>query len=146
MSYAVDTNVLARTVHKNHPMQQVAKDSIDKLLDQGETVFVLPQSLYEFWVLATRPVEANGFGMSVAEAQTKIADFETLLTLKTDRAGIYVEWKRLVTQHAVIGKPAHDARIAAAMKVHGITHLLTFNTGDFKRFQQITVVSPNEVQ
>ncbi|MEK7832647.1 MAG: hypothetical protein AAB401_16260 [Acidobacteriota bacterium] len=44
-----------------------------------------------------------------------------------------------------MGKPAHDARIVAAMKVHGIAHLLTFNVGDFKRFPNITVVSPDEV-
>ncbi|MFN0112238.1 MAG: type II toxin-antitoxin system VapC family toxin [Blastocatellia bacterium] len=146
MSYVVDTNVLARTVHKNHPMQPVAKAAINNLLDQGEILFVFPQSLYEFWVMATRPEDANGFGMSVAEATNKVADFEMLLAMKLDQPGIYAEWKQLVTQHAVIGKPAHDARIVAAMKVHGITHLLTFNVGDFKRFQAITVVSPNEVQ
>lgn len=146
MSYVVDTNVLARTVHKNHPMQPVAKAAIKNLLDQGESLFVFPQSLYEFWVMATRPEDANGFGMSVAEAKNKVADFEMMLTMKLDQPSIYTEWKRLVTQHSVMGKPAHDARIVAAMKVHGITHLLTFNVGDFKRFQQITVVSPNEVQ
>ena len=58
---------------------------------------------------------------------------------------IYPEWERLVIQYAVIGRNAHDARIVAAMKVHGITHLLTFNVGDFKRFQGITVVAPDEI-
>ena len=146
MSYAVDTNVLARSIHEGHPMQQITKDAIKTLLDRGETVCVPAQSLYEFWVIATRPLEANGFGMSVAEAQVRLAEFEARLTLKTDRPEIYAEWKRLVTQHAVMGKPAHDARIAAAMKIHGISHLLTFNVGDFKRFQEITIVSPTEVQ
>ena len=146
MSYAVDTNILARSIHEGHPMQQITKDAIKTLLDRGETVCVPAQSLYEFWVIATRPLEANGFGMSVAEAQVRLAEFEARLTLKTDTAAIYAEWKQLVTQHSVMGKPAHDARIVAAMKVHGISHLLTFNVGDFKRFQQITVVSPTEVQ
>ena len=68
-----------------------------------------------------------------------------LAALWTDRPEIYAEWKALVTQHAVMGKPAHDARIAAAMKVHGISHLLTFNTNDFKRFSDITAVSPTEL-
>jgi len=145
MSYAIDTNVIARSIHEGHSMQQASKDAIKVLLDRGETVCVLAQSLYEFWVIATRPLEANGFGMSATEAQIRLAEFEARLTLKTDRPEIYAEWKQLVTQHSVMGKPAHDARIAAAMKVHGITHLLTFNVGDFKRFQQITVVSPTEV-
>jgi len=146
MSYAVDTNVMARSIHEGHPMQQATKDAIKTLLDRGETVCVLAQSLYEFWVIATRPLEANGFGMSATEAQIRLAEFEARLRLKPDLPEIYAEWKQLVTQHAVMGKPAHDAPIAAAMNVHGITHLLTFNVSDFKRFQQITVVFPTEVQ
>ena len=60
---------------------------------------------------------------------------------------IYVEWKSLVTQHAVMGKKAHDARIVAAMKVHNVSHLLTFNRADFKRFQGIIIVTePNLLQ
>lgn len=146
MSYAVDMNILARSIHEGHPMQQTTRNAIKTLLDRGETVCVPAQSLYEFWVIATRPLEANGFGMSASEAQIRLAEFEARLSLKTDQPEVYAEWKQLVTQHAVMGKPAHDARLVAAMKVHGITHLLTFNGSDFKRFQNITVVSPTEVQ
>lgn len=35
-----------------------------------------------------------------------------------------------------------DARLVAAMKRHGTSHLLTFNDGDFARFSDITVVNP----
>jgi hypothetical protein len=31
------------------------------------------------------------------------------------------------------------------MKVHSVTHLLTFNTEDFKRFSEIIVVNPQNV-
>lgn len=146
MSYALDTNILARSIEPDHPMCGPTNLAIETLTGRRESIFVLAQSLYEFWVIATRPREQNGLGLSAVEAQARLNEFQQLFSLKTDRPEIYVEWKQLVTQHAVIGKPAHDARIAATMKVHGITHLLTFNVGDFKRFQQITVVSPNEVQ
>jgi hypothetical protein len=36
-------------------------------------------------------------------------------------------------------------RIVAAMLVHGITQLLTFNADDFKRFSDIVVLSPTGV-
>ncbi|MDP5018828.1 MAG: hypothetical protein NWQ43_16260 [Dolichospermum sp.] len=39
----------------------------------------------------------------------------------------------------------HDARLAAAMVAHNITHLLTFNVDDFKRFSEIVVVDPRSV-
>ncbi len=36
----------------------------------------------------------------------------------------------------------HDARLVAAMNVHGIGGLLTFDSKDFKRYPEILVVSP----
>jgi predicted nucleic acid-binding protein len=45
----------------------------------------------------------------------------------------------------VSGRQVHDARLVAAMKVHNVTHLLTFNTDDFKRFSEIMVVNPLNV-
>lgn len=127
-------------------MHQVAKDSVKLLLDRGEQVCLLAQNVYEFWVAATRPLEQNGLGLSQIEAQTHITEFENTLSPMADTPAIYGEWKRLVAQYAVMGKNAHDARIVAAMKTHDISHLLTFNIDDFKRFQdKITVVKPSDV-
>jgi hypothetical protein len=46
---------------------------------------------------------------------------------------------------AVVGKNGHDARLVAAMMVHGLTHLLTFNVQDFRRYPGITAVTPADV-
>ena len=43
------------------------------------------------------------------------------------------------------GKQAQDAHLVAAMLVHKVTHLLTFNDGDFRRFTEITVVNPQHI-
>ena len=146
MSYAVDTNILARSVQENHPMHMVAKESVKVLLGRGEEVYGLAQNLYEFWVAATRPLEQNGLGLSAAQAQMHLVEFETTLVPVPDVSDIYPEWKRLVGLRTVMGKNAHDARIVAAMSVHGISHLLTFNGRDFKRFQDIiTVIEPADV-
>ncbi len=51
----------------------------------------------------------------------------------------------LLTNHKVSGKVAHDARIAAAMRVHKIENILTLNPGDFKRFTEITAIKPQEI-
>lgn len=50
-----------------------------------------------------------------------------------------------MTTHAVGGKNAHDARLVAAMLAHGLTHLLTFNAADFRRFTAVTVADPSGV-
>src|SRR5262245_36566886 len=145
MTYAVDTNVLARTIHKNYPMQQTAKDAIKLLRSRGETLCVFPQNLYEFWVIATRPAPQNGFGLAPADAETQIVEFETIFSLKRDTPALYDEWRKLIVQHSVLGKNAHDTRIVAAMKTHAVTHLLTFNIDDFKRYTGISVISPTQV-
>jgi predicted nucleic acid-binding protein len=140
MSYAVDTNILARSVQENHPMHKDAKEAVKVLLQRSEQVYGLAQNFYEFWVIATRPIEQNGLGLSAPEAQMHLRQFELTLVPMPDIPAMYAEWKRLVGQHAVMGKNAHDARIVAAMAVHGISHLLTFNARDFKRFQDIITV------
>lgn len=48
-------------------------------------------------------------------------------------------------EHRVSGKPAHDARLVAAMKVHGLTAILTFDRPGFTRYPGIEVVHPADV-
>lgn len=51
----------------------------------------------------------------------------------------------MVAAHAVSGVRVHDARIVAAMNVHGVGRLVTFNDQDFRRYRGITVMTPAEV-
>lgn len=145
MSYALDTNLLIRSIEKDHPKRPEALVAINKLLRAGEEIFILPQNLIEFWAVATRPKDVEGLGLTAAESSAHIVTFETLFSLKEDTSAIYLEWKRLVNQHAVMGKNVHDARIAAALTVHGINHLVTFNKKHFKRFSAFTTLLPTEV-
>lgn len=53
--------------------------------------------------------------------------------------------RRLVIAHSVSGVQVHDARLAAAMKIHAVTHLLTLNPADFTRYPHITLVHPGSL-
>ena len=64
MAYLADTNLSLRAVQQGHPMHVAARRSIDRLLARGETVYLVPQNLTEFRVVATRPEERNGLGMT----------------------------------------------------------------------------------
>jgi hypothetical protein len=63
-------------------------------------------------------------------------------SLLDDPPGLFAGWLALVTAHGCHGKVAHDARYVAALGLHGLTHLLTFNIGDFTRFTGITALDP----
>ena len=146
MSCAVDTNVLLRSIDVGHAAQAIAQDAMIALRNRGESLSVFPQNLIEFWAVATRPVANNGLGLNIDRAEAELSNLKYLFAFLPDTAEIFPEWERLVRYHQVIGKQAHDARIVAAMNVHKVTHLLTFNTDDFKRYDKITVVSPSGVK
>ncbi len=107
---------------------------------------VIAQNLIEFWAVATRPIADNGLGITVAQAAQELTKLKTLFGILPDTADIFPQWEQLVVKHQVLGKQVHDTRLVAAMKVHNVTHLLTFNTSDFKRYDGITVVNPSSVQ
>jgi predicted nucleic acid-binding protein len=127
-------------------MHADAVRAVGVLLSAGERVFVIPQNLIEFWAVATRPVGNNGLGLTPAQAEAEVSKIESLLTILPDGPAIYPEWRRLVVAHAVSGKQVHDTRIIAAMNVHKVANLLTFNVGDFKRFSGITLIEPVSIK
>jgi predicted nucleic acid-binding protein len=142
MRVLLDTNILARLTEPGHAMHPGARDATRSVASQGHTLCIVPQNLYEFWVVCTRPQASNGLGKTATEAASELANIRTLFTLLDDPPALLPSWEQLVTVNAVLGRNAHDARLVAAMVVHGITHLLTFNDADFRRFPGITVLTP----
>ncbi len=145
MSVLVDTNLILRLTDPADPSHQQAADAVAALEAAGENLCLVPQCLYEFWAVATRPTASNGLGLSPTAASAALTGLRARFQVLDDTAAILPEWERLVVAHSVLGKNAHDARLAAAMLVHGVTHLLTFNDGDFRRFAGITVLTPASV-
>jgi predicted nucleic acid-binding protein len=115
-----------------------------RLLGTGEPVCFTPQNIAEFWNVATRPGGSNGLGFSVGLVLRELEKIERVLTLLPDSPATYEEWKRLVLNHAVTGSKIHDAQLVAAMNVHGVARILTFNIDDFTRFG-IEVLDPSSL-
>jgi predicted nucleic acid-binding protein len=141
----VDTSVLVRTLQPHHQLASLAKMAVDRLRLENHPLYLVPQILVELWVVATRPAGENGLGLSTLQAATELARLKRLFALLPDSPLIYPAWERLVTQQQVSGKPAHDARLVAAMQVHGLTAILTFDKTGFTRYAGIEVVHPAEV-
>lgn len=68
-----------------------------------------------------------------------------LFVLQPEAPEILSLWEKLIVKYQVMGKQAHDTRLVAAMTAHQITHLLTFNTADFKRFTEITAIDLRDI-
>lgn len=100
----------------------------------------------EFWNASTRPLARNGFALSIEDTARGALEIEQNFSRLIDNEAVYSEWRRLVVKHRVSGVQVHDARLASSMLAHGLSHILTFNTADFARFDGIRAVHPEELQ
>ena len=126
-------------------MYAVTTEALMRLDVENQDCVLVPQVLYEFWVVATRPLAVNGLEMSIIDAKIAIEKWTTVYPVLLDERGVYHIWESLVTTYQIRGKPAHDARLVAAMMHHQVTNLLTFNVNDFERFTGINIYSPHDI-
>jgi len=149
VAYLVDTSILARLTNRADASYQVADRAVVKLHKRAEMLHLTPQNLIEFRNAATRATIINGLGLDPAVAAAKAADFEALFPLLPETPDIFPRWKAIVASARVTGKRVHDARLVAVCHVHGVSHLLTFNTGHFTSLARlgpgIIVVHPASV-
>lgn len=143
--YLLDANILLRLAQPGHAMHATARDAVRTLLQRSEQLVTAPQSLWEFWTVATRPPTARGgLGLDAGQAQTALQYFEALYPALPE-VPLHYEWTRLVVAYGVCGKDAHDARLVALLKAHGLSTILTFNTKDFARYaltENIVAIDP----
>jgi predicted nucleic acid-binding protein len=141
MAVLVDTNILLRMLQPHTAQATIANRALDVLRARSEELHIATQNLVEFWAVATRPAIVNGMGLASEQAIREVNALKRLFTLLPE-APLLSEWERLVTTYRVSGKNCHDARLVAAMMVHGTRSILTFNVQDFTRYSGITVLDP----
>ncbi len=141
----MDTNILLRFVEPNDPEHALVRKAVRLLTARGESLCFASQNLVEFWNVCTRPAANNGLGLAPAQTDERATMLESTFELIPDNERVHAEWRRLVVAHSVAGVQVHDARLVAAMLVHGVPHLLTLNDRDFARYPGISVVHPRNV-
>lgn len=141
----IDTSTLLRTLQPRHAQHETAARALEILPTHGRELHIVPQNLVELWVVATRPTDQNGLGMTPAAAATEITRLKGMFPLLPETPALYQAWEDLVIEHEVSGKPAHDARLVAAMRVHGLTAIVTFDKTGFSRYPDIEVLHPSDI-
>jgi len=144
MAVLVDTNILLRISQPDTTHATIAERALDALRIRNEELRITSQNLVEFWAVATRSLTENGLGFTVEQAMAQMLALKQLFILLPE-APLQSVWERLVTSYRVAGKNSHDARLVAAMMVHGTRSILTFNVQDFTRYAEITVLDPRMV-
>ncbi len=144
-SYLVDSNVLLRWIKPDDRDYPLVVSAIELALQRGAMLCYTSQNLGEFWNTCTRPLERNGYGLSPLEADRRAGFFEEKLRLLPDTLAVHQEWRKLLVAHHVSGVQVHDARLVAAMRVHAVKRILTFNEKDFARYPGIEAIHPRRL-
>lgn len=134
----LDTNVLIRFADAADPLHEAARRAVASNRRTYD-LKVTAQNLIETWNVMTRPRERNGFGQSVAQAETHLALLERLFHRLIDPPNVYDTWRDLVVRFEVSGVQVHDAKIVAIMLGCDVSKILTFDVRDFARYSAVGV-------
>jgi predicted nucleic acid-binding protein len=145
MKILLDSNVLLRWNIRTAPQSQLVIRAVDLLLASGAFPCYTSQNLGEFWNVLTRPLDRNGFGLTPLEADRRTRMIENQIPILPDDPRVHLVWRGLLVAHGISGVQVHDARLVAAMHIHGVKRILTFNTKDFTRFTDIEAVHPADL-
>ncbi|HSV94146.1 MAG TPA: type II toxin-antitoxin system VapC family toxin [Desulfobacterales bacterium] len=141
----LDTNVLVAATDESRPFHAVARTLIARGRSVGLHGATSGQVIREYLVVATRPLGANGLGLSPADALGNIEKMTRHLQFCDEPESVSVRLRRLVGTGDIAGKATHDANIVATIVEQGIGVLATENPEDFAGYPEIGVVRLSEV-
>ena len=136
-SILVDTNVLlaASTPARAHHVE--ALSVLQDWPGKGHSLFCTGQILREYLVVATRPLDKNGLGLSWPDASHNLGVFTSRLKFLEENEAVSKRLGKLLNSIPCLGKQIHDANLVACALVHGVKGIVTENLQDFLRFQAV---------
>jgi predicted nucleic acid-binding protein len=143
--WLADSNTLIRWVQPADTNYPLVRSAIKELKRIGAIPCYISQNLGEFWNALTRPIDRNGYGLSAKDADIRARAFESHFRLLPETPTVHSVWRKLLVDYGVSGVQVHDARLVAAMRVHGVPRVLTFNAKDFARYPEIEAIHPRQL-
>lgn len=138
----LDTNVLLSASDTSRTAHSRARAALDKWPAEGTTLYASGQILREYLAIATRPAAQNGLGLAQADAVANVRALSERIHLLTEDGKVQARLLTLLDATACAGKQVHDANVVATVLVHGVDAIVTCNTEDFARFDQLITVIP----
>lgn len=143
MNHGLDTSFLVAAEIVEHPEHSAARETISRLLANGDGIAIAPQVLAEFIHVAsdsrrfTQPLDVNTARQLALQWWTARA---VVRVYPDDRTVIrFLDWLQV---HALGRKRLLDTLLAATYENAGISSLLTTNARDFTVFGCFQCVAP----
>ena len=133
----VDTNVLLAATDRSRAAHAAATAFLN---DDGRRLALTAQIVREYLAVATRPVEANGFGLAGADAVANVKEFLDDMDVLSEDTLTTARLMDLIDRQAAAGKQVHDANVVAVALAHHASAIVTDNTRHFSRFGDLIAV------
>lgn len=140
----IDTNILLAATNNRHPGFEGAKRLFGLAIGAGVHLALCGQIVREYMVVATRPVEVNGLGLTAKDALKNIAWFRGQSIFLDETEQVSKKLLELIQTKGVLGKRIHDAYLVALMHEYTIPFLVTANGGDFEGFTGFRMMDAEE--
>lgn len=146
MIAVIDSNVLVRVLNPSDVLHEDVRVALSILNGRGFDFRITFQIVAEFWSVCTRPTTSrDGLGLTIERVDERLSRLLKRWPVLDEKSEAFPAWRELVESTRSLGRQVHDARIAAAMKSHGIERLVSFNESDFARYPFVTVLNPTKV-
>lgn len=138
-SLFIDTNILIYANIATAPLHERALNAIVTAHHSKRSMWISRQVLREFIVVRTRPQTFAKISTpdSIIE---RVRYLEEHFQVADDTAAVTIQLIKLIGQYKIGGKQIHDANIVATMIAYDIPCLLTCNTKDFERFEEVVKI------
>jgi len=103
------------------------------------------QIIREYMAVATRPVEANGLGLSPNDTIHNADEFRKWLLFFAETEAVSNKLRLLTINYRLSGARIHDANVAATMLAHGLSKIVTENSGDFSDLSEVQTFTLPEI-
>ncbi len=140
MNILVDSNVLVFAINRDSAKHLAAQAFLRK---HTNSLVVAHQNILETYRVLTHPSFSTP--MLSADAKEAIDRITASASLIAPNYKSLALWQALTRKHSLVGNSTFDAYLAATALVAGITTIATDNTKDFRRFEELKLLNPFQV-
>ncbi len=135
----IDTNILVYLANESSEFHHRTLIKFQHLA-ASHHLFVSRQIIREYAVIMTRPGILE-FPLTPDEVVEDIEQWKSSFEIVNETEDVTDKLMFLIKKYDLKGKRIHDANIVATMLVHRISLVFTANEGDFKKFDEIDIVT-----
>ena len=130
----IDSNILVNSRIPRAPHHDIARERLDRASKESEPLRISRQVVREYLAVVTRP-QTWPVAITLQEALDDVNVLLRTFEILEDGPAVTELLVALCREVPAGGRQIHDANIVATMLAHGERRLMTFNTSDFRRYE-----------